>query len=218
MITKISQISVALLMCVASSTAFCSNRQITIIRHGEAEHNVGHFYSSNPDHPNYRVANLTALGQSQVAKTANKLLQDGIKSREIAAVFVSPLPRTRQTAQILIEHGVFDEAKLIVEPQVIEIQAGSLEGQHYDPETVTWASPHPNAVGDESATAIICRMQNFYHKAIKQYPDGDILVITHGSPSMRLIELLSANHIELHTAESVTLAMPNTIGQAIDCP
>lgn len=111
--------------------AICVNlesSQLVIVRHGQGWHNIGDVYSSwteaegGADHP------LTKKGQQQVAATAQKLLDQGINHETVGLVLVSPLRRTRQTAQILMEHGVFSEKVLEIENRIREPQARDLEG------------------------------------------------------------------------------------------
>lgn len=192
----------AVLCLLVQSTAFSAERYITIIRHGEAEHNIGHYYNSNPEHPNYQPAYLTALGKNQIAYTGLKLKIQGLNKRNIAIVIVSPLPRTQQTAKILADSGLFHAGKIKVDNRVIEVQAGSFEGKPYNPNNIDWDKP---TVGAENRATLRCRMQGFYNEIIQQHPEGDIIVITHGSPSKQLIELLTHEVIKLKTADSITI-------------
>lgn len=198
------QWKVALLVAMSiSSSAMAQERYMTIVRHGQGTHNIKHFYSSNPDHPNYRPAFLTELGKQQVSYTGNKLMIEGYHQRNIAAVIVSPLPRTVQTAKILAQSGLFKTDFFILDKNVIEVQAGDFEGQTYDPKTLDWNKP---TIGTgEDRIALRCRMQAFYNKVVKQYPKGDIIVVTHGSPSMQLIDLLTDKQIKLRTADFVSI-------------
>lgn len=198
-------IIISAFIILSHSASYASTRYMIITRHGEGEHNVNHFYSSNPDHPKYRVANLTELGKKQVEYTAKKLKAQSSPNQNIAQVFVSPLPRTIQTAKIMAGIGLFETSKMTIEPRIIEIQAGSLEGEHYDPKTLNWSNPHEGATDDESNKELRCRMQNFYNDVIKAYPEGNIVLVTHGSPSMQLIEMLTDQKIELHTADSIMI-------------
>ncbi len=193
---------IAIILLFIQSVAYGSERYITIVRHGQAEHNVGNFYNSNPKHPNYRPAFLTETGKEQAAYTARKLKIQGFGKRHIAAVITSPLPRTKQTAKILAKAGLFSPKKIIFDSRVIEVQAGSFEGKQYNPNTLDWDNP---TVGGEDKTALRCRMQSFYNDIIQQYPEGDIVVVTHGSPSKQLIDLLTNEVIKLKTADSITL-------------
>tara|TARA_R110002110_G_scaffold271566_3_gene486998 strand:+ start:23274 stop:23837 length:564 start_codon:yes stop_codon:yes gene_type:complete len=187
---------------------------MTIIRHGQADHNVGNFYNSNPKHPNYQPAFLTTLGKEQAAYTGLKLKIQGLHKRNIAAVVASPLPRTKQTAKILAKAGLFSPDKITFDSRVIEVNAGSYEGQPYNPNNLDWEKP---TVGGESRDALRCRMQDFYNDIIAKYPEGDIVIVTHGSPSMQLIDLLTNEVIKLNTADSITLPITGDRIQVQNC-
>jgi len=197
---------IAIIILFIQYTAYGSERYITIVRHGQAEHNIGNFYNSNPKHPNYRPAFLTKLGKEQAIYTAHKLKIQGLGKKHIAAVITSPLPRTEQTAKILAKAGLFAPQKIILDSRVIEAQAGSFEGKPYNPNNLEWDKP---TVGGEDSTALRCRMQSFYNDMIQQYPEGDIIIVTHGSPSMQLVNLLTGEIIKLKTADSITLPIKN---------
>lgn len=104
---------------------------IVFVRHGKSTHNANHdgnyWYSTNPKHPKYRVSNLLEEGIEAVHKTAEELLQRGINAKNSIA-FVSPLPRTQQTAAILSERGVIDQS-WITRIELTELQAGDLESR-----------------------------------------------------------------------------------------
>ena len=103
--------------------------QIILMRHGKSDHNGidGNFwYNSNPNHPNYKVSNLTEIGKNQVQESSEELLAMGIRPFN-AIAYVSPLPRTQQTVAILFQNRVVGEWK--TDEILIEAQAGDLEGQ-----------------------------------------------------------------------------------------
>lgn len=201
---------VVTIFCIASaSVASASNRTITIIRHGQGDHNIEHFYSSNPSHPNYRTANLTKLGKEQATYAGKKLKVQGFNKNNIAKVIVSPLPRTIQTANLMAAQDLFDKSHIEIDPRVIEMQAGHLEGQHFDPETLDWDNPTPGVKDAETKKELRCRMQNFYNDIISKYPEGHILVVTHGSPSMQLIHLLTNEDLRLGTADVISIPISN---------
>src|SRR5437762_3319252 len=99
--------------------------QIVFMRHGKSEHNGGsdgnYWYNSNPAHPEYRISNLTEEGKEIVGETADELLEQGINA-ENSIAFVSPMPRTQQTADILFQRGVIEYR--ITEAKLTEVQAG----------------------------------------------------------------------------------------------
>jgi len=113
---------------------------LILIRHGLSEHNraaqivnedgttsYNFRYNSNPEHPNYRPSNLLEEGRVKLVETAKKLHSLGVQAINTIA-YVSPLPRTQQSAEILIQHEVIREA-YTTDNRIIEAQAGELEGE-----------------------------------------------------------------------------------------
>ena len=70
---------------------------------------------------------LTEEGQKQSRDLAKELLAQGFNNNNILYVFVSPLPRTRQTADALVKSGVVSKDKVIADNRLIEMQCGNLE-------------------------------------------------------------------------------------------
>src|ERR1700730_14528243 len=95
----------AIFFSVFSYTLHSMEQQLIVIRHGEAGNNIEKVYNSNPENPNYKIFNLTEAGIQTTQKTTKDLLAQGFSNDNIAAVFVSPLPRTIQTADILVQQG-----------------------------------------------------------------------------------------------------------------
>lgn len=99
--------------------AECSSQKVhlVLVRHGVSEHNrayqilkkdgtisYNYKYNSNPSHPNYKPSNLLEEGKEKLAETAKKLYDSGIHAINTTA-YVSPMPRTQQSAEILIQHS-----------------------------------------------------------------------------------------------------------------
>lgn len=105
-----------------------------LIRHGESTHNVGEFFSSQPDHQNYKESHLTTKGQDQIkclAKDLKEYFEDPVENIT-THFFSSPLPRTIETSTILCQELGWDPKKIIKEsPELIEVQAGDMEGKTY---------------------------------------------------------------------------------------
>ncbi len=169
-----------------TATKPAPNQQLIIIRHGEAVNNTEGVYNSNPDHPNYMLVNLTAEGKKQVARTALRLLAEGFDKENIVAVYVSPLPRTKQTADVLVQSGLISRDKIIIDKRLIEIQVGNLEGKPVFP---TWDPSYVKKYNAESAEHLMARIQDFYNDILKKYPTGNIMAVTHAPPAQDLIEL-----------------------------
>ena len=109
--------------CFLTFSFYSMEQQLIVIRHGEAGNNIEKVYNSNPENPNYKIFNLTEAGILATQKTAKDLIAQGFSNDNIAAVFVSPLPRTKQTADILVQQGLVSKNKIILDKRLIELNA-----------------------------------------------------------------------------------------------
>ncbi len=134
-------------------------QQLIVIRHGEAGNNIEKVYNSNPENPNYKIFNLTEAGILATQKTAKDLIAQGFSNDNIAAVFVSPLPRTKQTADILVQQGLVSKDKIILDKRLIELNAGDLEGK---PTFPNWKPSFAKDYHAESEEQVKNRVKEFY--------------------------------------------------------
>ena len=174
-------------------------QQLIVIRHGEAGNNIKKVYNSNPENPNYKIFNLTKAGILTTQKTAKDLIAQGFSNDNIAAVFVSPLPRTKQTADILVQQGLVSKDKLILDKRLIELNAGDLEGKPTFPK---WEPSFAKDYHAESEEHVKNRIKEFYDSILEQYPNGNIIVVTHALPSQDLIELVTHQIVKLNPGEA----------------
>jgi broad specificity phosphatase PhoE len=181
-----------------------NSQKIVIIRHGEADNNIQKIYNSDPTNPKYTPANLTEKGKRDVQQTARNLLSQGFNNNNITAVFVSPLPRTQQTAEILVKEGVISPDKIITDKRIIELQAGDLEGK---PVISHWESAFASQHHAESAEDVKSRVNDFYQSLLQHNPSGNIIVITHALPAQDLIELIAHENVSLQPGQAKTLPL-----------
>lgn len=119
------------------------------IRHGETDYNRrGVRCGGDIDIP------LTQHGESQAKAAAEKLLAEGLRPD---AIFVSPLQRTRRTAEILAETLRFTEP-LIPHAGLLERRLGAWNGQPIA-ETQPWFDAKLTPPGGESETAFRTRLE-----------------------------------------------------------
>lgn len=104
-----------------------ASSQIIFVRHGEGEHNVTETLSSWTHEEGGTDHSLALKGEAQVTQTASSLLQKGIAKDTVRLVLVSPLLRTRQTAQILVDMGVCSAEVIQIENRIREQVHGELE-------------------------------------------------------------------------------------------
>lgn len=160
-----------------------------VVRHGEAFSNVDHISCANPERS--RDFPLTQAGITQVENAATKLKEqhaDAIK--KIRYVYVSPVHRAQETAQILMAKLGLPSDMLVTDYTITESGFGDQEGQpsnirlHLDPE---YAKRH----FAETDSEISERLATFVKRAQKVHQDDTLLVVTHGSPMMEIL-----NHVE----------------------
>ncbi len=179
------------------------DQHIILMRHGEGVHNVEEFHNSTPAHPNYRVSDLTPKGQGQVRCTAAYLKENQYNPNTISQVIVSPLPRTQQTAAILMEEGVISPESIMLSDLAIELQVGELEGVTYSSHGGhSWNPELFPRYGGEDSAALRLRMQALLDLIKRTKSPGHTLVISHGSPVSMLSEILSGHPVVIATAAS----------------
>ena len=187
-------------------------RQLIIVRHGEGEHLTEGFFSSRPDHPNYRVAHLTDRGRLQAVSAGEALKAAGIKDANTAVVLVSPLPRTLETAEGLFTGSGIDPGKQVIEPRLLEISLGDLEGTA----TRAWVESgrsftdfsDAHTYGGETNDEVRQRVSELLDTIRAQYPRGHVVAVTHALTGYELSGLVSGTKVELEVAAPLFLDWP----------
>jgi len=97
-----------------------SGNKYIFLRHGEAESNVEHVISSLPENTHA----LTEKGKEQIRTIAQEL-----KTKGITKIIVSPLLRTKESADLVAEEIGFEKKDIIVEDRFKEWQLGDLNNK-----------------------------------------------------------------------------------------
>lgn len=199
---KLSRLTLSLICLVSFS--FSQASQVAprwiVVRHGQADHNVQDQYNSNPFHPQYRPSHLTAIGIKQAQQAAKTLLAQHWSPKKITQVLVSPLPRARETANILAKIGVIYHHQIRIEPLLTESQAGDREGQKHKSNEDRWDHSLAHEYHGETDNDMQTRIKKFVEKANQDYPTGTLMVVTHGSPAQALILEHTGEKVRLPTA------------------
>lgn len=152
------------------------NRQLRliVIRHGEAIHNLSHLMTSSRSPGVY----LTEKGIQQVLKAAHQF-----KDEIIDIIYVSPVFRTLQTAQLIGRELNVPFQKFIVDDQLREQYFGEYEERTYF-EYKSLLSTfdeefHGKAPGGESGKEVHARTVDFLHKIALDHHNETILIVTH---------------------------------------
>ncbi|WP_249029268.1 histidine phosphatase family protein [Tannockella kyphosi] len=147
---------------------------IYLVRHGETEHNKQEIVQGRSDIP------LNETGKQQARE-----VQPVFKDKSFEAMIVSPLIRTRQTGDILIEEAKVD--KIVVDSRIIEKDFGVTEGIPIKERYSRYPDGH--APGEESYKIVRKRMKEAFDDYCQTY-QNDILVVSHGSAIAALIKEL----------------------------
>jgi 2,3-bisphosphoglycerate-dependent phosphoglycerate mutase len=156
--------------------------EVILVRHGESQ-------PADPDRPFELVDGQgdpplhEPDGVEQARLACERLLASG---EEFAAVYVTTLQRTRQTAQVLLDRLGIEP---VVEPDLREVHLGDWEGGLFRKKT---AEGDPVALrmlteerwdvipGAESTEAFAGRIRRALGRIADQHPDQTVAVFTHG--------------------------------------
>lgn len=154
-----------------------------VLRHGEADHNISKTTSDTNEVPSH----LTQKGREHIAQVAQKL-----KNKKIDFVFVSPLIRTQETAEIVKEWCGLNSDQIITDERLKEVQTG-VNGKSNDEYKKffknfedRYEQKHPQG---ESLLDIRRRMGDFIYDVDSKYSDKNILIISHEYPIWMLMAL-----------------------------
>jgi len=169
--------------------------KIILVRHGESEKNTKNIFSSA-----YDVHPLTKTGEA-VAEESAKLLS----GEQIDAVYVSPVLRTKQTADIIAKKH---KAKIAVDERLREVNGGLWDEKSMDDPKLSaeqgayWALPSEEffkakqgGIG-ESWQEVEERMMEFLKDIISRHKGETILVVSHEGPLVFLMRYLRNLPIE----------------------
>jgi len=157
------------------------------MRHGEADNNVNRILVGR-----HIESHLTENGRQQVTDTANYL-----KEIVVDKVFVSPVIRARETAEIVCDVINLDYE---IDERLYEIELGKLVGMNYE----DIIEKHGNLFlkfysgdeqmlddyGVESFTSVKMRIKHLLDEAMERYPNKNIIFVTHLDPIKAAISLL----------------------------
>jgi broad specificity phosphatase PhoE len=163
---------------------------LILLRHGQTEWSAAGKHTGRTDVP------LTARGVADAAALAPML-----ERRKIAAVFVSPAARARQTAEVAGLDSLADVAPK-TDPDLWEWDYGGYEGlttaqiQLERPGWSLWRdgvipgdAEHPGETGEE----VGARADRVLARAWAYLPEGDVALVAHG----HLLRVLTARWLRL---------------------
>lgn len=150
------------------------------IRHGKTQWNLERRYQGAGGDSPLLPESITAIHE----------LANYLKDVHFDHAYVSPLPRTRTTARVLI-NDLGTTIPLTVDDAFKEFNLGKLEGMTFEtaaakyPQECNAFHHHPDQyrterIGGESFTDVINRVTPRLQTIAREFPTGNILVVTHG--------------------------------------
>ncbi len=146
------------------------------LRHGEAQHNMIRVAADTNNTPSH----LTERGKTQVQKAAEEL-----SKKKIDLIFVSPLMRTTETAEIVRQALGLSAEQVIVDERIKEIQTG-LDGKsiiEYHKMFPTLQDKFDKKhAGGELLGELKIRVGDFIYDIDSKYEGKNIVIISHEYP------------------------------------
>ncbi len=147
---------------------------VYLCRHGEVH---------NPNQVIY--GRLSGFPLSKRGEEEAHRLGKHLSSKKLAAIYASPLTRTRQTAAIVASyHGLSD---ILADERLLEVNSPALEGKlirlFEDQEWNFYAHEYIDK-GGERLRDIWKRINHFLQEAVKKHKGQEIAVFSHGDPIM----------------------------------
>lgn len=146
----------------------------TLMRHGQSESNVLGVVSGLPEN----LHHLTDQGKGEAKQAAENL-----KSQNVDLIFVSPLLRTKETAEIVAAELGLSADKVVIDDRLREVQTGDFnlrpinDYRDYFQNTLDkFTKPAP---GGENLLEMKNRLMDFLVETDQKYQGQNILIITH---------------------------------------
>jgi probable phosphoglycerate mutase len=152
---------------------------VLFMRHGQAENNVSRILVGR-----HIESHLTEYGMQQVADSAKQL-----KSIPIDKVYVSPVLRTVETAQIVCQILGIDYR---IDERLYETEMGKLVGMNYEELTTKYGDlflrfyseydPVLESFGVETFASVKQRIKSLLDDLLQEHEDSNVLMVTHLDP------------------------------------
>lgn len=149
---------------------------IYFIRHGEATGNRSRCFQGLTDNP------LTERGVAQAEAAARRFADV-----DYDIIYTSPLVRAQETARLINAK----QKPIIVEPELVEVSMGQMEGlpvdsldEAYAPVMELW-NQHPHlyvgpGAADGGSEGASKRLRKVIANIVEQHPDETVLISAHG--------------------------------------
>lgn len=150
---------------------------IITIRHGEAEHNINNFISSDKN----AEIKLTQNGVNQCNNVTDQIIKSNLK---IDIIFSSPFLRTKQTAEIIAKKINYTN-EIIIDNRLSERNFGSMNKKSLEEWNILFTDAsskfYNNPHNGETGKQIYERIQDFLKHLKTNFKEKNILIVTHGA-------------------------------------
>jgi probable phosphoglycerate mutase len=153
---------------------------VIFMRHGQAESNVNRVLAGRT-----LESHLTERGRQQVIESANQLM----KNIAIEKVYVSPVIRTIETAQLVCE---ILGTEYVIDERLYETEMGRLVGMNFEDITMKYGDvltrfysdydPVLESFGVETFASVKHRIASLLDELLQKHEDSNVLVVTHLDP------------------------------------
>ena len=170
---------------------------VIFMRHGQAESNVGRILAGR-----HMESHLTEHGRQQVVDSAKQLM----KNIAIEKVYVSPVIRTVETAEIVCQILGTD---YVIDERLYETEMGQLVGMNYEEVTTKYGDvltrfysdydPVLERFGVETFDRVKHRIKDLLDDLLQKHEENNVLIVTHLDPiKAALATLLDLSPPSLH--------------------
>jgi probable phosphoglycerate mutase len=153
---------------------------VIFMRHGQAESNLNRILAGR-----HMESHLTEHGRQQVMDSAKQLM----KNIAIEKVYVSPVIRTVETAEIVCQILGTD---YVIDERLYETEMGQLVGMNYEEVTTKYGDiltrfysdydPVLESFGVEAFASVKHRITSLLDDLSQKHEDSNVLMITHLDP------------------------------------
>lgn len=151
-----------------------SGNKYFVMRHGESEKNLADITNSTDIVP----SPLTPKGKESVQRSA-----EALRREDIDYIFVSPLLRTKQTAEIVARAFGLPNENIIVDKRLIEINVGEFDNKPESEYRKFFSAMEEQFIrapkGGETLVEVKRRMGDFIYEIEKKLNNKNILIISH---------------------------------------
>lgn len=167
---------------------------IAFIRHGTTDWNLERRAQGKTDIP------LNEDGMLQVKALARRF--DG---EQWDAIYSSDLQRARKTAEAV---GEVLNLPVNEDPRIQEVGFGLIEGTIESERVAQWGSDWKSLnLEGESDESIAERVESFLDDLIETYPDGNVIVVSHGALLNDLFKILLKGEYERNRLHNTSVTI-----------